>query len=264
MPVEQISYNPPTVAYQYREYEPKKLQYGRYPTDKNGYLTKPEDIIKCRDLLIYDLNKKLDTIKEIHERNLIPIEHNLEYKRIVRKFMEASGIPATYKVWELPTPRHKNKKEITKWAGWYEDLQRVCKTSDGYESVVNLINNQIKKHNEYVAKRLKELEQAAKDDYELRIQNRMTPEAQMILAEIKTRNNVPTEYEAKRTLQFQITHYTALITLKKAICEGTSHDDYSSILPDEIANQLADAVVEQNRERMVKCMNVAFLTVQYV
>lgn len=33
MPVEQISYNPPMVVYQYKEYKLKQLQYGRYTTD---------------------------------------------------------------------------------------------------------------------------------------------------------------------------------------------------------------------------------------
>lgn len=76
----------------------------------------------------------LEAIRLIHEKNIPIIENNKETVKKIYDFMAAIGIPASYTVYELPSPRHRNKAYIPKRAGFALDCERVIKTTDFYDS----------------------------------------------------------------------------------------------------------------------------------
>lgn len=72
--------------------------------------------------------------KKIHEQNKEAIENNINTRKLVEDFMTNLGIKKNYSVWQYKTSRSRNKTEFKKTAGWWDDLRRLVKTGDGFES----------------------------------------------------------------------------------------------------------------------------------
>ena len=77
--------------------------------------------------------ERLAQIESIHAENLPAIENNLATRKKISDFMNAVGISSTYTVYELPSPKHRNKQSITKSAGYVSDMDRMIRFSDGYD-----------------------------------------------------------------------------------------------------------------------------------
>lgn len=83
--------------------------------------------------------EKLAYIEGIHNQNVPAIENNLATRKKISDFMGAVGITASYSVYELPSPKHRNKQSITKSAGYVGDMNRMIPTSDGYDAAKRLL-----------------------------------------------------------------------------------------------------------------------------
>lgn len=79
------------------------------------------------------VKERLAQIEAIHAENLPAIENNVATRKKISDFMGAVGITASYSVYELPSPKHRNKQSITKSAGYVVDMDRMIRFSDGYD-----------------------------------------------------------------------------------------------------------------------------------
>lgn len=109
-----------------------------------------------------EYEKELSRVTSIHERNLPAIENNLKVRASIETFMKSVGIANTYESYELPTPRSRNKKNVTKRSGWVDDTNRVVivydsfdyqceqmkKSRDSVIAIGEMILKEIERHNE--------------------------------------------------------------------------------------------------------------------
>ena len=120
---------------------------GSYSAIKMGYAEKR--------LLDAQLAKALAEVEVIrskmdasHAENAVALHTNNLVYDSVSTFMKNAGFPESYTVYELPSPKHRNKQHVKKTAGWLTDLQRECKRTDGYEQACRVLS-------EYTAKVMK-------------------------------------------------------------------------------------------------------------
>lgn len=66
--------------------------------------------------------------KSAEEANLPAIENNNAIWEKISLIMEHLGIPSSYSVYELPSPRSRKKDWVRKTAGWVSDLNRCVPT----------------------------------------------------------------------------------------------------------------------------------------
>jgi hypothetical protein len=94
--------------------------------------------------------ERLAQIESIHKENIPAIENNLATRKKISDFMGAVGITASYSVYELPSPKHRNKQSVTKSAGYISDVNRMIPTSDGYDAAKrSLIDSEARLTKEY-------------------------------------------------------------------------------------------------------------------
>lgn len=67
--------------------------------------------------------------KSAEEANLPAVENNKAIREKISLIMEHLGIPSSYSVYELPSPRSHKKEWVRKTAGWVSDLNRCVPIS---------------------------------------------------------------------------------------------------------------------------------------
>lgn len=80
------------------------------------------------------LDKARADIEAQHAINIPLLENNVRVAAQVHLIMGNLGIPASRTTFSYPTPRAKKMVERRVTAGYLDDLNAVCKTSDGYDA----------------------------------------------------------------------------------------------------------------------------------
>lgn len=80
------------------------------------------------------------------EENKATIANNILIREKIKLTMEHLGIADSYSVYELPSPRSRNKDWVKKTAGWVSDLNRCVPISlEGYKNDVSQLNVKVER-----------------------------------------------------------------------------------------------------------------------
>ena len=132
-----------------------------------SYYFKPNPIEQLKDMEA-KLEENFLKAKDAHGRNIPLIEINKNLSEKIRTFMKDEiGLAEKYSVWELPTPRSKHKKLVTKTAGYMDDMIREIKVSDNF-AYEELTYTNLKK---YIEEERKKLNAAEEDFKKVKEQN---------------------------------------------------------------------------------------------
>ena len=127
-----------------------------------------------------------------HEKNTPAIEANKAVAERVTALMTEIGMPTRFSERDHAS-RARYPKTITRDAGWLTDLRRECKTDDGFTAATRTYEDLKRRYEEYAAEGRKEAERAARDR-ELEQQREVEKrKADMELASILLRYQLPIE-----------------------------------------------------------------------
>jgi len=115
---------------------------------EGGYWSSPrepntiEEVDKLLEKALAVLTDDIQKLKDAHEMNVPAIENNLKIHEKVSLLMrETLKIPSGYSTYEYKSSRSRNKTETRHTAGYFGDLRRNIKTSDGYEQKLRDLNS---------------------------------------------------------------------------------------------------------------------------
>ena len=137
------------------------------------------------------IEKVTPMVEEWHAENLPKIENNIQARQNAENFMRVLGIEQSYSKYKYATGRQKTGKWETERAGFLDDLDRQCKTSDGYETALKALEDLKKKTEEWAKNKRTEIAKIQKEKEKSDRQIRLVAKAMELAAkwDISSKDN---------------------------------------------------------------------------
>lgn len=129
---------------------------------------------------------------ELHERNKLAIEINTAIKARVLQLMDSIGMPKRFSQRDASS-RSMRPKTTTLDAGYLTDLQRECKTDDGFAFATGIYEKLLGQYRAYEEQAKREDEQARRAEEQRKAAEVERRKADMALAAILLRYSLPIE-----------------------------------------------------------------------